>query len=360
MDLMRKRRILFLVTGGLYHSSTRFRVYQYLPYLEQSGKFEVVDVVPVNTHQRLGKIGHSLRRIWQQSRDSDVVFVQKLRLPPPLLRAITRGKRLIYDFDDAIHLPPPRWPANKSYQTRRKLADATIRNADHVIAGNTFLAQYAQALNPTVTVVPTVADTGLLSVDPKHYIRWSFRRQVFAPAESSLQRTSTLIVGWIGGSGSLRFLDSLVPVLRTLQREHHFELRVVSDEPWEKDGLMIANKPWSLETEVADVQGFDIGIMPLDADNPFVLGKCGFKLIEYMACGKPTVATAVGVNTSIVDHGVDGFLAQSQADWSNSLRLLLEDAELRSRIGQAARKKIEERYSIASVLPKLTIILSSV
>jgi len=148
--------------------------------------------------------------------------------------------------------------------------------------------------------------------------------------------------------------------LRTLQREHHFELRVVSDEPWEKDGLMIANKPWSLETEVADVQGFDIGIMPLDADNPFVLGKCGFKLIEYMACGKPTVATAVGVNTSIVDHGVDGFLAQSQADWSNSLRLLLEDAELRSRIGQAARKKIEERYSIASVLPKLTIILSSV
>jgi glycosyltransferase involved in cell wall biosynthesis len=114
--------------------------------------------------------------------------------------------------------------------------------------------------------------------------------------------------------------------------------------------------PWTEQTEVASIASFDIGIMPL-LDAPFERGKCGYKLIQYMACGLPVVASPVGVNCQIVEHGVNGFLADTPEQWEQVLMTLLADAGLRQRMGAAGRRKVEQHYSIQVTGPKLAAML---
>lgn len=109
-------------------------------------------------------------------------------------------------------------------------------------------------------------------------------------------------------------------------------------------------KPWAREQEIQDVLGFDIGIMPL-VDNPWTRGKCGFKLIQYMAAGLPVVASPVGANNDIVDHGHNGFLASTHSEWAEALSNLATNRDLRASFGAHGRKKIEEKYSVRSNLP---------
>ncbi len=113
---------------------------------------------------------------------------------------------------------------------------------------------------------------------------------------------------------------------------------------------------WTEQTEVASIASCDIGIMPL-LDGPFARGKCGYKLIQYMACGLPVVASPVGVNSEIVEHGVNGFLAETPEQWANALQILLADANLRHRMGQAGRQKVEQQYCIQKTGPKLAALL---
>ena len=110
--------------------------------------------------------------------------------------------------------------------------------------------------------------------------------------------------------------------------------------------------PWTEAAEVAAIAEFDVGIMPL-ADEPWERGKCGYKLIQYMACGLPVVASPVGVNRQIVEHGVNGFLAETPTQWDEALRTLLADPALRQRMGQAGRQKVERQFSLQVTGPKV-------
>lgn len=120
--------------------------------------------------------------------------------------------------------------------------------------------------------------------------------------------------------------------------------------------LRAENRVWSEMNEVSDIQAFDVGIMPL-ADTPWEQGKCGYKLIQYMACGIPVVASAIGANREIVSHGVDGFLATTHAEWSGYLKQLLENPDLRREMGLRGREKVERKYSVQARLPELIRIL---
>jgi hypothetical protein len=117
--------------------------------------------------------------------------------------------------------------------------------------------------------------------------------------------------------------------------------------------------PWAEDTEVTLIQSMDIGVMPLP-DTPWTRGKCGYKLIQYMACGLPVVASPVGVNRDIVEHGVNGFLAESDDEWRAAVDALLNDADLRRRMGAAGRKKVEEQYSLQVWGPRVAQMLRSV
>jgi len=115
--------------------------------------------------------------------------------------------------------------------------------------------------------------------------------------------------------------------------------------------------PWSEDSEVAHIQSFDVGIMPL-LDGPFEQGKCGYKLIQYMACGLPVIASPVGVNMRIVEQGKTGFLATTNADWVQALVMLSKDARMRNKLGKAGRKKVEQEYSLQVTAPRLLEILT--
>jgi glycosyltransferase involved in cell wall biosynthesis len=113
---------------------------------------------------------------------------------------------------------------------------------------------------------------------------------------------------------------------------------------------------WDEDTEARDIAAFDVGVAPL-ADGPWERGKCGFKIIQYMAAGRPVVASAVGANRSIVQHGITGFLASTDAEWTAALRTLEGDRDLRRRMGDAGRRLVEERYSIQANVPALAACL---
>jgi glycosyltransferase involved in cell wall biosynthesis len=161
------------------------------------------------------------------------------------------------------------------------------------------------------------------------------------------------VVGWIGTPTTATYLTALSPALGRIARQHPFQMRVSgSGTPLEFPGVVTADERWSLEREVELFNTCDVGVYPL-ADDEWAKGKCGFKAIQFMACGVPVVAAAVGVNTQIIEDGVNGFLASSEDEWEAKVSRLLVDPDLRARIGVAGRKTIEERYSLAVQAPRL-------
>jgi len=205
----------------------------------------------------------------------------------------------------------------------------------HVIVGNSYLRDYALKFNPNVTVIPTVIDT-------KRY----------RPREQYEFRGKP-VIGWVGLAYNLSYLVRLRGALLKLRKEvGDFELRIICSRPLKMDGVRTSFKRWSYEDEVVDIRGFDIGIMPLP-DDEWARGKCGLKLLQYMACGVPVVASPVGVNTEIIRDGKNGFLARNEEEWIKKLSLLLRDEESRRQMGKAGRRTVQTRYSLRLWGPRL-------
>jgi len=166
-------------------------------------------------------------------------------------------------------------------------------------------------------------------------------------------------IGWIGSPSTWPFVKPLVPLLVDAAKRHDLAVRVVGAGPQTEAPPRFEFLPWSERQEIALIQGMDIGIMPLP-DEPWARGKCGYKLIQYMACGLPVIASPVGVNCDIVEHGVDGFLASTPQDWAEAIGTLANDADLRRAMGEAGRAKIERAYSLAVHGPRLARMIRGV
>jgi glycosyltransferase involved in cell wall biosynthesis len=144
--------------------------------------------------------------------------------------------------------------------------------------------------------------------------------------------------------------------LATLSQRFTFKLRIINRISLELPGIDIEFVPWTEASEVAALQACDIGVMPLD-DSPWERGKCGYKLIQYMACGLPVVASPVEVNMEIVRPEKNGYLAQTDDEWVEALGKLLSDAALRQKMGKAGRERVEKEYCIQQTAPRLTQML---
>jgi glycosyltransferase involved in cell wall biosynthesis len=234
--------------------------------------------------------------------------------------------RIIFDFDDAVMFREQKFGqplSGKSFQRFLR----TVNHCAAVVAGNDFLACFASACVQRRVVLPTAID---------------LTKYKLKKAANGLGLT----VGWIGLSDGLPYLQFIQPALQRLsERFPGLKLRVVSDKPLQLDGVVVENETWRAETEQANLATFDIGIMPL-WDSLWTRGKCGYKILQYMGVGTAVVASAVGANNQIVNHGENGFLATTQDDWVRSISALVENAELRNNFGLRGRELVECSYSL--------------
>ncbi len=347
-------RILFLTLYPEPAASPRYRVTQFLPYLRQHGvECTVAEAVSPEVYTRSldpARRGRAwryhahetLRRVSQllRARRYDVVFVQKTLLSAPL-RGLSRllearAKTFVYDLDDAVHLAPPhRLPARWSFLEDPEQIKRLFQSAALVLAGNRWLADAAhEAGAARVEEFPTVVDTDRFRPSP-------------LPA--------TYCVGWIGGPSTTPHLEIAAQALNRLQGAR---LCFVGADPARNPCPSAKLRTWSLGREVVDLQGFSAGIMPLP-DTDWVRGKCGLKALQYMACGRPCVASPVGVVSDMIADGHDGYWAASPEEWEEKLGRLC-DPKLCGDMGRAARATVEARYALKTAAPRLLELLESI
>jgi len=214
-----------------------------------------------------------------------------------------------------------------------------MRHASTVVAGNEYLAAYAERSGARrVEILPTVVDTSRYeAVDGRQADRFT--------------------IGWIGTPKTQHYLRLVADALDVAYRELHARIVLIGAA-----GVPIINtptevRPWTESTEANDLKALDVGIMPL-VNSPWELGKCGYKLIQYMACGKPVVASPVGVNSKLVEHGTNGFLASTTEEWVHAFRSLRTNPDRASEMGKAGRIKVERSCSLAALVPRMQRVLA--
>lgn len=282
-------------------------------------------------------------RLLRKGIEADALWLQYELFPyaPAFIErmALPKWIPVILDYDDAIF---HQYDQHKNPLVRRLLGkklQPLLRRADLAICGNAYLEAYTGQFCRRTEVVPTVVDTTTYFPDP----------------QSRVCKTS---IGWIGSPSTWTFVKPMVPLLRGLAAELDMTVRIVgAGQHLDQSGFEFLD--WSEAAEIRIIQGMDLGIMPLP-DEPWARGKCGYKLIQYMACGLPVIASPVGVNSEIIEHGKNGFLATSETEWSDAIRTLAADPELRRRMGQEGRKKIERDYSLQVHGPRLAEMLRDV
>ncbi len=273
----------------------------------------------------------------------DVVFLVREAAPigPPVVeRLIARhGVPIVYDFDDSIYLPNASG-ANRIFAPLKwaRKTRTICGLAHHVTVGNDHLRRFAERHARRVSLLPTTIDVEQFLPRPAHGAR------------------ERVIIGWMGSETTLPHLMTIQHALHTLASRRRFVLNVVSTREVSMPGVDVRSTRWTAEGEIRDLQSFDIGIMPLP-DEAWTRGKCGAKLLLSMGVGVPGVASPVGVNTEIVDDGVNSFLAKTDDEWVDKLSALVDSAALRSSLGAAARRTVEARYSGQVIAPALLDIL---
>lgn len=349
-------RVLFLTRYGQMGASSRMRCFQYIPWFENMGMkctatplfddCQLAQRYRTDRYELPGLLLSYFRRVrvlWQK-RHCDLIWIEKEALPwfPVWFeRWLLGGVPFVLDYDDAIFHNYDLHPSPILRYIFGKRIDRMMVAARLVVAGNQYIAQRAWCAGARkVEILATV-------IDLERYPRISGNSHV---------QTKPLNIVWIGSPSSAPCLELLNKPL--LELSHHFllNLRVIGCDTFTMPGVKVERLPWSETTEHSLISSCDIGVMPL-GDSPWEKGKCGYKLIQYMACELPVVASPVGVNSEIVRIGENGFLATSEKTWVDALGKLLSDAALRDKMGAAGRKRVEEAYCIQKAAPRLAQLL---
>ncbi|HNB50476.1 MAG TPA: glycosyltransferase family 4 protein [Anaerolineales bacterium] len=349
--------LLLLARYGPLGSASRVRFYQYLPYLQAHGlKITVCPLLAdeyvqnLYTGQRqsmafLARAYFTRLRALLTSQKFDLIWLEKEALPwlPAWFENILTRIPVVVDYDDAVF---HRYDLHANPLIRALLGrkiDGVMRHAAVVVAGNDYLAARAkQAGAKRIEILPSVVDTTR-----------------YQPANQVTNQLSPFTIGWIGAPVTAPYLQQIQPALAELCANGNARVILVGSGNVTLPGVPVEIRPWTEATEAADIQTFDVGIMPLP-DEPFERGKCGYKLIQYMACALPVVASPIGVNQKIVEPGINGFLATMPEEWITALQTLRENPALRAQMGLAGREKVEQFYSLQANAPKLLNLLQNV
>lgn len=350
-------KLMVLTRYGRLGASSRLRMMQYLPAFTEAGI--CTEVLPllddnylISVYSQSTSFTQIARNYWsrfwrmQRAERPDVIWLEKELLPwfPATLERqfLPRGVPVVSDYDDAIF---HNYDLHRDMMIRVVLGskiDRIMSRSALVMAGNLYLADRAHKAGATwVEIVPTVVDADAYDTSPRRDVDGRPR------------------IGWIGSPSTWKqYMMPMLPMLSDLAQRHGAALRVVGAGP-QAEAACVENLPWSEESESRLIQSMDIGLMPLD-NSPWSRGKCGYKIIQYMACGLPVVASPVGVNAEIVEDGVTGLLATTEAEWRTAIGRLLSDPDLRHRMGMAGRRRMEQHYSLQIWGPRVASMLRKV
>jgi glycosyltransferase involved in cell wall biosynthesis len=343
------KKVLFIATHRKDRApGQRFRFEQYFDYLEANGfqcdlsyliseKDDPIFYSKGNYPQKAA-IYQKCRRIRRKdvrnAKNYDIIFIFREALMTGSIRYEQRMRdqsnaKFVFDFDDAI------WLQNISDNNKKlaflKNAQKTgeiIALCDMVFAGNQYLADYASRFCQDIKIVPTTIDT-------KEY------------EAIKVEDTGSICIGWTGSITTIQHFEYAVPVLKRIKTKYgdRVTIKVVGDGNYCHKELGIKGIAWSKKDEIKELSTMDIGIMPLP-DDEWAKGKCGLKGLQYMSLGIPTIMSPVGVNSAIIADGENGFLAANEEEWEAKLGLMIEDAELRAKLGTAARRTVVDHYSV--------------
>jgi glycosyltransferase involved in cell wall biosynthesis len=344
------KKILFIIPYRKDSApSQRFRFEQYLDFLNENG-FEstLSPLIATAAEDALLNGSNSIRKViigvhmgMRRLRDLfrmnqyDIIFIAREGFITGSIffeKSLKKSRaKIVYDFDDAIWIDVIS-EKNRSFAWLKNAGKTKkiISLADIVVGGNKYLAQYALQFNKNVTVLPTTIDTDLYQ--PGYTLH-----------------DDPVVIGWSGSRTTIEHFKTALPALTILKKKYgkKISFRVIGDGDFKDEKLGIIGLPWLKERELKDLRPIDIGIMPLP-DIEWAKGKCGLKGLQYMALEIPTVMSSVGVNVDIIQDGKNGFLATTTEEWVEKISLLIEDGDLRLRLGKEGRKTVVENYSIKS------------
>jgi len=283
-------------------------------------------------------------RVLLKARKIDLIWIEYEIFPwlPAIFENILSAFKLPYivDFDDAIF---HRYDINPNKLIRILLGnkiDSIMKKSALVLAGNSYLADRAKnAGAQRVEYLPTVIDLN----------RYSLKKEI---------KSKDFTIGWIGSPSTSSYLQDIQPALAKLCEEENTKLAIISAHIENIEGVTTKFHPWSEESEVENIRSFDVGIMPLP-DTLWSKGKCGYKLIQYMACGIPVVGSNIGANKDIIDDGINGFLVSNTAEWIECIQKLRDDISIGKQLGKNGREKVEKKYCLQITAPKMISLFQS-
>jgi glycosyltransferase involved in cell wall biosynthesis len=313
------KRIVFLT----HQNPQGYRIQQYFPFFKDAG-----------CHVELLTSRMNFLKVIDRIRGADVLYIQRLLFNTVKLSLVkAAAKKIVYDFDDAVMYGPRGESA-----TRARKFKNMVKHVNAVFCGNGFLFHEAkQHRDESVFYIPTVVDTD-------EY-----------PVKKHIEK-KPVTVGWIGSRSTLRYLVDLEELVLKAPDEKRLIFKIVADKSLNTDAPNVVFERWSAEKEKSLLLSFDIGVMPL-RDDVWSRGKCGLKLIQYMASGLPSITHPIGAAREIITDGVNGMLRLDMDGWKDAIDVLSGDAKERARIGQAARQVVEERYSLKVWGPKVREII---
>jgi glycosyltransferase involved in cell wall biosynthesis len=349
-----KPKILYLTKYSRNAGSSRLRSFQFFPSLEKAG-FDV-EVSPLFSENYLvqlyarkstvkeAAVGYTKRFLRLFSlRKYDKIVIEKELFPylPAFAEQLLRlvGVRYVVDYDDAIfHNYDKSTNALIRFFLKNKI-DTVMRNSYCVIAGNNYIRDKATLAGAhRIEVVPTVIDLARYERLQKDEINTNF------------------VIGWMGSPTTFKYVQAIAPVLEelALNGAHIHIVGAKGDLGFTKNLHFIS---WEEATEVENIFAFDVGIMPLE-DSPWEKGKCAYKLIQYMACGLPVVASPIGMNTEVVRADKNGYLANSHETWVNALNQYKDYPEMRKLHGESGFSVVLEKFTVKSQLKNIIKLLN--
>ncbi len=320
------KRILFL-SKGENASSTRYRALQYFPLYLQSGYTPAHLTIS-------GGFWPFLTALYQASQ-ADIVVLLRKTFPAPvfwLLRIVS--KKLIFELDDAIFSNTD----GSFSKTRMSRFINTIRQCDHVFAGNQYLAEIANAHQPNTSIIPTSLDTQKYRSSIKH-------------------ATNDFVLVWIGSRSTRKYIAGMLPAIEKAAKTiPQLRLNIIADFELTSNVLPISNIPWSEKTEALEVSSADVGLAPLPPDN-WTKGKCALKVLQYLSAGLPVISSPTSANGYVVDHLKSGFLAESESEWTQSIISAYEQREQLTVMGEYGQKRVSQEFDIKVVFKKILALL---
>ncbi len=355
--------VLFVPFGTARVAATRYRIYQYLPHLEQHNiKFKVFSIISDTTTKQMimspgfGKLRKSIyylliviekiARFWPLlilSTKYKIVFLQRTSFPFGLEKVLQKvNENIIFDLDDAIFIPDTKEKGLlsriKEYSKSTEIA-GILKVSKCAIVENEYIRAYAQKYCRAVFLVPGPIDT----------------ERNFVKKKTDLDNRE-ITIGWIGSPSTSVYLNILNNVFKELSKKYKVIIKLIGAEGYSQDEVKAVRLKWRLEKEVEQLQSFDIGVMPTP-NNEWTKGKLGCKMLQYMSVGVPAVVSYTETNAEAIEDGINGFLVNTEREWIERLSLLIENPSLRQKIGMTGRKTVEEKFSVKVNVPRYLEIL---